>query len=65
MDFISVILFPYRLFLCRTAAGKSVQLVYAYIFSILPDTLQIIEQAVFLIKHMDDDIAKIKQHPAR
>ena len=34
------------------------------ISSIFPDPFQIIEQAVFLVEYMDDDIAEIEQNPA-
>ena len=39
------------------------QLRKIYMLSVSPDTFQIIEQTVFFVENMDDDLAEIHQHP--
>ena len=36
-----------------------------YLFAVSPDSLKIIEKAVFLIENMNDHIAEIKKDPLR
>ena len=41
------------------------QIFYPDIPSVLPDPLEIVKEAVFLVKYMYNDIAEVEQHPAR